>query len=51
MMMGQMAGEALRRKMEGVENAFKDYDKKWRKVLPQGNIDSMRYCFFILRTP
>jgi flavin-dependent dehydrogenase len=49
MMMGLLAGEAVEKKMEGHEDAFKDYDKKWRKVLQQGSMDGMRYIFFLLK--
>lgn len=49
MMAGLLAGEAVMKKMEGVEDAFKEYDKKWRKVLHQGSMNSMRYFFFLLR--
>lgn len=49
MMMGLMAGEAVLKKMEGTANAFEEYDKKWRKVLQQGSMDSLRYFFFLLR--
>ena len=49
MMMGLLAGEALIEKMEGSTSAFKEYDKKWRKVLQQGSMDSISYFFFLLR--
>ena len=48
-MMGLFAGEAVIKKMGGDNHSFKEYDKKWRKVLQQGNMDSMRYLFFLLR--
>ena len=49
MMMGLLAGEAVIKKIGGDANAFVEYDKKWRKVLQQGSMDSMRYFFFLLR--
>jgi len=49
MMMGLLAGEAVLKKMEGVESAFEEYNKEWRKILQQGSMDSLRYFFFLLR--
>jgi len=49
MLMGLLSGEALLKKMDGVESAFEEYDKKWRKVLYQRSLDRMRYLFFLLR--
>jgi flavin-dependent dehydrogenase len=49
MLMGLMAGEAVLKKLDGDSNAFEDYDKKWRKVLQQKSMDSMKYFFFLLR--
>jgi flavin-dependent dehydrogenase len=49
MMAGLIAGEALIKKMDGVEDAFEEYDKKWRKLLYQGSMDGVRYFFFLLR--
>jgi flavin-dependent dehydrogenase len=49
MTMGLLVGEAVLKKMEGDANAFKEYDKKWRKVLQQGSMDGLRYIFFLLR--
>jgi flavin-dependent dehydrogenase len=49
MMAGLLAGEALLKKMDGVESAFEEYDKKWRKLLYQRSMDGIRYGFFLLR--
>jgi flavin-dependent dehydrogenase len=49
MLMGFLAGEAVLKHMEGVSSAFAEYDRKWRKVLQQGNMDKMKYAFFLLR--
>ena len=49
LLMGFLAGEAILKDMEGVSSAFAEYDKKWRKVLQQGNMDKMKYIFFLLR--
>ena len=49
MLMGLMVGEAVLRKMEGDADAFREYDKKWRKVLQQGSMDGLKYIFFLLR--
>ena len=49
LLMGFLAGEALLKHMEGVSSAFAEYDKTWRKVLQQGNMDKMKYIFFLLR--
>ena len=49
MMMGLLAGEAVLKRMEGDEGAFKEYDKKWRKILQQGSIDGVRHLFFLFR--
>jgi len=48
MMMGLLAGEAVLKKMEGVSNAFEEYDKNWRKVLQQRSMDSSKYLFSLL---
>ena len=47
--MGFLAGEAILKDMEGVSSAFAEYDKKWRKAMQQGNMDKMKYIFFLLR--
>ena len=49
LLMGFLAGEAVLKHMEGVSSAFAEYDKKWRKVLQQGNMDKMRHIFFLLK--
>jgi flavin-dependent dehydrogenase len=49
MMMGLLAGEAVLKRMEGDAGAFKEYDKKWRKILQQGSIDGIRHFFFLFR--
>ena len=49
LLMGFLAGEAIIKHMEGMNSAFAEYDKKWRKVLQQGNMDSMKYIFFLLK--
>ena len=49
LLMGFLAGEAILKHMEGVSSAFAEYDKKWRKAMQQGNMDKMKYIFFLLR--
>jgi len=49
MMMGLLTSEAVLKKIEGITNSFEEYDKKWRKILQQGSMDSIRHFFFLLR--
>lgn len=49
MMAGLLAGEAILEKMEGDDNAFQEYDKKWRRILKQGSMDGMKYLFPLLK--
>lgn len=49
LLMGVLAGEAVLKHMEGVSSAFAEYDLQWRKVLQQGNMDNMKYIFFLLK--
>ena len=49
MLMGLLVGEAVLKKMEGDTGTFEEYDKKWRKDMQQGSMDSLQYIFFLLR--
>jgi flavin-dependent dehydrogenase len=49
MLTGLLAAQAVIEKSDGVEGAFEEYDKAWRKELQQASLDRMKSYFFLLK--